>query len=143
MIIGCDSFTNWEAITDFGRNILQVCDKKGFEIVTSVNEEENIRTNDVTTLENMLEETFLVESIRIRRMQIVKIRPNVDSELETTSRIMKQGCEDCLEYASTNNVRWVDPEQKKYTKECIRLCNINISRERSYEEIMKRKIGEN
>ena len=62
LIIGCDSFSNWKAIIDFGRNNLRLCDQNRIETITFVNEE-NIRVNDLTTQENMLEETFFVESI--------------------------------------------------------------------------------
>ena len=91
----------------------------------------------------MLEETFFVESRSISRMQVMRIRPIVDNEIKTTSCVMEKGCENCLEYANENNVRWIDTEQYGYIRDCIRLCNINTSRKRSYEEIMRKKIGEN
>ena len=91
----------------------------------------------------MLEETFFVGSISISRMQVMRIKPIVYSDIETTPCVIEKGCDNCLEYANENNVRWIDPEQDGYIRECIRLCNVNTSRERSYEEIMRKKIGEN
>ena len=143
LIIGCDSFMNWEALIDFGKNILQLNDERGTEIAPFINEEGRIETSDVTTQKNMLEETFFVESISVSSVQVVKVQPIVGSGNETTSCIKKQqGCEDCIEYVNENNARWLKTDQNKYIEECIRLCRVNMSIERSYEEVMRQKVNE-
>ena len=69
----------------------------------------------------------------------MRIKPIVCSDIETTPCVMEKGCDNCVEDANENNARWIDPEQDGSIEECIRLCNINNSR----EEIMRTKIGEN
>ena len=143
LIIGCDSFSSWKAIIDFGKNNLRLCDRNKVETVTFVNEEENIRINELATQNNMLEETFFVESINISRMEVMRVKPIVCSDIETNPCVMERGCDTCVENAIESNARWIDPKQDGYIEECIRLCNIKTCREISFEETMRQKIAEN
>ena len=132
---------NWEALIDFGKNVVQLNDERGAEVAPFINEEERIETSDVTTQKNLLEETFFAESINVNSVQVVKLRPIVDSSNDTTFCIKEQSCADCIEHLN-DNARWLRTNQDKYIEECIRLCSIDTSTEISHEEVMRRKINE-
>ena len=124
------------------KNVLHLNNERGEEIAPFINEKDGNEIRDVTSKENLLEETFLVESININRVQVEKLRPVVDSRDDVTFCLGEQSCADCIERLNKGDARWLKTNQDKYIEECIRLCCIDLSTELSHKEIKKGKVNE-
>ena len=142
LIIGCDFLIEWEASIDFEKCVLLIKEGMGELITPFINEDVRKEVSEnVSTEEQLLEETFFVECIDLKETSVVRLRQVSDKYSQLPLCLEAQ---DCVEYDRLNGdyINVYPDINIEYNNKCIRLCNIDTTGLKTYELIMRDKINE-
>ena len=134
VIIGCESFLNWEAILNFQEKNLVIHRVGKAQLVPFITTEREVLEKGREQENELLGETFFVESVELEGREVVTLNKYNEAEYHCETSGFCESCGDMINIVGTGDSTW--------TRDDVQVNEVLLEQDNELMSVLKEKVDE-